>query len=222
MGKNKLRRFEENATFPHVFQPTFHELEKHGFAYKGCWKDFFNNNHPITLELGCGKGEYTVSLAQMQPERNFIGLDIKGARFWKGAKHALDNGLKNVAFVRTRIDQINHFFDTTDGVNEIWITFPDPQPRKSKKKKRLTSPPFLNRYRQFANSGTTVNLKTDSIELFEYTMEVIQSESLSIQISSRDVHADFPDDPVLGIRTFYETFWLKEGKKIHYIKFLLQ
>lgn len=222
MGKNKLRRFEENTTFSHVFQPSFDEMEKHGFEYKGRWKDFFGNNHPITLELGCGKGEYTVGLAQMHPERNFIGFDIKGARFWKGAKQAQDNGLKNVAFVRTRIDQINRFFDLTDGVSEIWITFPDPQPRESKEKKRLTSPPFLNRYRQFSTPGTTVNLKTDSIELFEYTLEVIQSESLSIQIISRDVTDDFPDDPVLGIRTFYETMWLKEGKKIHYIKFTLQ
>jgi tRNA (guanine-N7-)-methyltransferase len=222
MGKNKLRRFAENTTFPHVFQPTFDDLEKHGFAYKGRWKEFFRNNHPITLELGCGKGEYTIGLAQMKPERNYIGLDIKGARFWKGAKQAQEYGLKNVAFVRTRIDQIHRFFDTMDGVDEIWITFPDPQPRESKKKKRLTSPPFLNRYRQFANPGTTVHLKTDSIELFEYTLEVIQSEALSVQIISRDVYTDFPDDPVLGIRTFYETMWLKEGKKIHYIKFILQ
>lgn len=222
MGKNKLKRFAENTTFPHVFQPPFDELVNQGFEYRGRWHEFFKNQHTITLELGCGKGEYTVGLAKMHPERNYIGLDIKGARFWKGAKHAQDEALKNVAFVRTRIDQINYFFDTTDRVNEIWITFPDPQPRESKEKKRLTSPPFLERYRKFANPETIVHLKTDSVELFNYTLDVIQSQYLPIHMMSRDLYHDFPNDPILGIRTFYETMWLKQGKKIHYMQFSLK
>lgn len=222
MGKNKLKRFAENTTFPHVFQPSYDELAKQGFKYRGRWHEFFKNHHPITLELGCGKGEYTVGLAKMHPDRNYIGVDIKGARFWKGAKQAQEEELKNVAFVRTRIDQINHFFETTDGVNEIWITFPDPQPRESKEKKRLTAPPFLERYRKFVNPETIVHLKTDSVELFNYTLEVIHLLSLPIHVMSRDVYLDFPNDPKLGIRTFYETMWLNQGKKIHYIQFRLK
>ena len=219
----KIERWKEMETFPHVLQAKFEEVFNNNHSNKGKWqKEVLKNNNPIVLELGCGRGEYSVGLAKHFPEKNFIGIDIKGARIWKGAKQAQDNGLKNVAFVRTRIDQINRFFDLTDGVSEIWITFPDPQLRESKEKKRLTSPPFLNRYRQFSTPGTTINLKTDSIEFFEYTLDFIQSESLSIQTISRDVAADFPNDPVLGIRTFYETMWLKEGKKIHYIKFTLQ
>jgi tRNA (guanine-N7-)-methyltransferase len=221
MGKNKLRRFEENEQFTNVFQPSYKEVQTNGFSLQGAWDTFFKNLHPITLELGCGKGEYTVGQAQQFPERNFIGVDVKGARFWKGAKFAIENKLPNVAFVRTRIDQITHLFSQADNISEIWITFPDPQPRESKEKKRLTSPPFLDRYRNISQPSTTINLKTDSIELFDYTLSVIHDQQLKIHEQSRDVYQDYPSHPILGIQTFYESMWLQQGKKIHYLKFNL-
>lgn len=192
-----------------------------GFPLKSAWHTFFKNKNPITLELGCGKGEYTVSLAQIHPQRNFIGLDIKGARFWKGAKYAQEHRLHNVAFIRTRIDQINHFFSSHDNIEEIWITFPDPQLRESKEKKRLTSPIFLNRYRQFAKPGTIVHLKTDSVELYQYTLEVIEEAKLQTINKSRDIDADYANHPVLAIQTHYESIWRKQGKPIHYLAFVL-
>lgn len=222
MGKNKLARFAENEIFPNVFQPSFYEIQEKGFALKGNWRSFFKNDNPITLELGCGKGEYTIKLAKMFPDRNFIGVDIKGARFWRGAKTAIQENLSNVAFVRTRIDQIPNYFTKEDNVEEIWITFPDPQPRDSKEKKRLTSAPFLERYRQFAQEKTTVNLKTDSEFLFNFTHdEVVVPQNLTIETISRDIYKEMSDNELLMTQTFYEQMWLKEGLKIHYIKFHL-
>lgn len=222
MGKNKLARFAENDTFPNVFQPSFYEIRDNGFPLKGNWKSFFKNDNPITLELGCGKGEYTIKMAKMFPDRNFVGVDIKGARFWRGAKTAIEENLPNVAFVRTRIDQIPSYFSTEDNVEEIWITFADPQPRESKEKKRLTSAPFLERYRLFTKKDATVNLKTDSEFLFNFTHdEVVTPQQLVIQKISRDIYKEMTDNELLMTQTFYEQMWLKEGLKIHYLRFNL-
>jgi tRNA (guanine-N7-)-methyltransferase len=222
VGKNKLKRFAENETFPNVFQPVYDEVLGKDYDRKGNWKAFFGNDRKLTLELGCGKGEYTIGLAKLFPGRNFMGLDIKGARFWRGAKTAEEEGIKNVAFIRTRIHFIASLLGKEDEVEEIWITFPDPQPRVGKQSKRLTSPEFLERYRKFALPGTIVNLKTDSRELYDYTLEeVVRPQGLEVLVASTDVDQDFPEDPVLNIRTFYEKMWRKEGKKINYLRFKL-
>jgi len=222
VAKNKLRRFAENETFPNVFQPLYSDVLGKDYDRKGNWKDFFGNDHPLTLELGCGKGEYTVALAAMYPQRNFMGLDIKGARFWRGAKSAQEQGLTNVAFIRTRIHFVSSLFAPSDSVEEFWITFPDPQPREGKASKRLTSPEFLDRYRKFALPHAIVNLKTDSRELYDYTLEeVVKVQGLEVLSSSTDVDKDFPGDPLLNIRTFYEKIWRKENKKINYLRFRL-
>lgn len=222
MGKNKLKRFAENETFSNVFQPRFDEVFRTDFSFRGKWNTFFQNDRPLTLELGCGKGEYTIGLAQKNPDTNFIGMDIKGARFWRGAKTAQEEGIQNVAFIRTKLHFIPSFFSKDDQVREIWITFPDPQPRESKETKRLTSPEFLDRYRTFGLPETVMNLKTDSAELYEYTLnEVVKPQGLPVLAASTDVDADFPGDETLGIQTFYEKIWRKEGKKIHYLRFKL-
>jgi tRNA (guanine-N7-)-methyltransferase len=222
MGKNKLKRFAENATFPHVFQPEQKELVNTDHEMKGNWSSFFKNNHPITLELGCGGGEYTVDLAIRYPERNYIGIDIKGARLWKGARIAHDQGLGNIAFIRTRIHNIPSFFKPTEGINEIWITFPDPQPREGKTKKRLTSSALLKKYREFCTPNCIVNLKTDSRLLFDYTLhDVIKTENLELLTKSEDVYADYNSGPLVEVQTFYEKIWLKEGLKIHYLQWKL-
>lgn len=219
MGKNKLFRFAENETFRHVIQPPFRDVLDDRFALKGKWNTFFGNNHPITLELGCGKGEYTTGQAMMFPGRNFIGVDIKGARIWRGARIIQENHISNAAFVRTRIDQIDKIFSSADQVNEIWITFPDPQPRESKENKRLTSPAFWNRYRKFAMPGTRINLKTDSALLYQYTLEQVQEHGLKIHTATEDSDKDLPGDPLMAIRTFYESQWREQGLKIHYLCF---
>ena len=162
MGHHKLERFAENLTFPNLFQVSYEMLKEEGFPKKGKWHEHFGNNNPITLELGCGKGDYTISLARIHPERNFIGVDIKGARLWRGAKTAVEEKMQNVAFIRTRIELIENFFDA-DEVSEIWITFPDPQPKKEFK--RLTCERFLNYYKHFLQPGSPIHLKTDSLEL---------------------------------------------------------
>lgn len=222
MGKNKLRRFAENETFPHVFQPVQKDLVNADHPMRGNWHSFFKNDYPVTLELGCGGGEYTVDLARRYPERNFIGVDIKGARLWKGAKIAHTESLKNIAFIRTRIHNIEGFFNHHDRVDEIWITFPDPQPREGKSNKRLTSPEFLTRYRKFCLPETVVNLKTDSEFLYEYTLhEVIELQKLSLFQSSKDVYVDFTTGPLVEVQTFYEKMWLKDGLKIHYLQWKL-
>ncbi|MEX1187834.1 MAG: tRNA (guanosine(46)-N7)-methyltransferase TrmB [Bacteroidia bacterium] len=220
MTKRKLRNFAELETFDHVIQHPF-EKDDYDHPLKGKWaKEFFKNNQPITLELGCGKGEYTVALAAKHPERNYIGIDIKGSRIWRGAKTAFEEGMSNVGFIRTQIDRITNFFEPGE-VDEIWVTFPDPQPNKTRIRKRLTSPPFLERYRQFLRPDGIVNLKTDSALLFAYTEEVIAEQNLEILRLSHDIDKDFPGDELLEIRTFYEMKFRETGVSINYVKFKL-
>ncbi len=218
-SKNKLQRFAENLTFDNLFQYNYEQLINLPFELKGRWKeDFFLNDHPITLELGCGKGEYTVGLAERYPGRNFIGFDIKGARLWKGLTMAREKGLGNVAFVRTKIDNINFFFESEE-VSEIWITFPDPQPQLSRARKRLTSPLFLDRYSGILKPGGIIHLKTDSDLLYEYTLEVIREKSLPLHYHTNDLYAIGDEMEVKSIRTYYEQIWLSQGLTIKYIRF---
>ncbi len=218
MGKDKLKRFNENLSFTNLIQPKMvfppedHEL-------KGRWKsDFFRNNNPIILELGCGRGEYTVNLALKFPEKNFIGVDWKGARLWRGAKTAFEDKMSNVGFLRIQIQNIYAFFGKEE-IEEIWITFPDPKPLKSDENKRLTSKRFLNLYRQFMIADGIVNLKSDSKEFFDYTMEIISEENLSVIYSDEDVYSKADIDELLLIQTTYEKVWLKQGSKICFLKF---
>lgn len=217
-GKNKLKRFAENLTFDNLFQPAFEELVD-GFRLRGKWKkEFFKNSNDIVLELGCGKGEYTVGLAKRYPDKNFIGIDIKGARMWKGLKEAQEDGLSNVAFIRTRINLVEYFFAKNE-VSEIWITFPDPHPRELKVKKRLTSPQFLERYTKFLEPGGTIHLKTDNIIFFEYTLDVINDLDHKLLYLEYDVYGSGMDNELTQIQTYYEQKWLDHGTKIKYLKF---
>ncbi|NQX92130.1 MAG: tRNA (guanosine(46)-N7)-methyltransferase TrmB [Flavobacteriales bacterium] len=192
---------------------------------KGEWKEkVFQNDNPITLELGCGKGEYSVALGRMYPERNFIGVDIKGHRFWRGAKTAHEEGMKNVAFLRTRIEFIAQFFEKGE-VEDIWLTFSDPQPKDEKGSKRLTSPKFIDRYKQFLEPGKSVHVKTDSSLLYDYTMEELERLKYEIEVSSDDVHGELVNEvdeqmaKILSVRTHYETIWSEKGRNIKYIRF---
>lgn len=223
MSKGKLQKFAEMETFSNVFQYPFSVISETPFDMKGCWREqYFHNEHPIVLELGCGKGEYTVELAKLFPKMNFIGVDIKGARMHKGAKQALDEGLANVAFLRTNIEIIDRFFGP-DEVQEIWLTFSDPQMKNPRK--RLTSTYFLERYRRFLTDGGTVHLKTDSHFLFTYTTYVVEKNALPLLFRTEDLyHTDGLDDKtkeILGIRTFYESQWIERGLNIKYMKFQL-
>jgi tRNA (guanine-N7-)-methyltransferase len=219
-AKNKLHRFSENLTFKNLFQYNYEELAD-GFDLKGNWaKGFFANKDEIILELGCGKGEYTVGMAAMYPKRNFIGMDIKGARMWKGLVTAREEGLKNVAFIRTRINLAGFFFDK-DEVSEIWITFPDPQPRQIKTRKRLTSPYFLKLYSTFLKPGGIIHLKTDNIIFYEYTLDVIKEHHLELLYANDDIYSSGPDNEITKIQTYYEKKWLDHGTKIKYLKFRL-
>lgn len=224
MGKNKLKRFSENKTFGNVFQPSRAEMIE-GFEMKGKWhQEFFKNNNPIVLELGCGKGEYSVSLAEKFPEKNFIGIDIKGARFWRGAKTAIESGMNNVAFVRTQIELIDYAFAENE-VSEIWITFPDPQIKFRRTKHRLTHPEFLRKYHHVLNETGIVHLKTDSEFLHGYTHGIIQMEGHEVLISSHNVyHPDNKELPeeITSIQTFYEEKFLEVNKNITYIRFSLK
>lgn len=211
MGHKKLIRFEEIKTFPNVL--IFPE------GMKSRWRDHFQNPHPITLELACGKGEYTLALARLFPERNFVGVDIKGNRIWKGAKTALEEKLPNVAFLRVQIDHIDTYF-STGAISDIWITFPDPFLRKSKAKKRLTHPRFLQLYQKILRPGGHIHLKTDSPELYAFTREVIRDNSCLLHRDVADVYAAGPDT-LLGIKTFYERMHLQEGRTIRYLEFSL-
>lgn len=222
MGKNKLAKFADMDTIDFVLQYPFAVLEKEGFPYRGKWHyDFFHNNNPIVVELGCGKGEYTVDLAQQFPDQNFIGIDIKGARMWSGASKARALGLKNVAFLRTSIELLDRFF-APEEISEIWITFPDPQMKKQRK--RLTSSRFLALYNKVLMPGGVINLKTDSPFLYNYTGQLCQANSHGITIVHNipDVYArDKGILPYLDIKTHYEKQWLQRGLTIKYIAFKL-
>ena len=223
MGKGKLAKFAEMETFSNVFQYPFSVVDNVPFEMKGHWREqYFKNNHPVVLELGCGKGEYTVELARLYPEMNFIGVDIKGARMWTGAKQALEAGLKNVAFLRTNIEIIDRFFAKSE-VQEIWLTFSDPQMKNAHK--RLTSTFFLNRYRKFLVDGGIVHLKTDSTFLFTYTTCMVKENKLPVVFSTEDLyHTEGLDEEthkILSIQTYYESMWIERGLNIRYMKFLL-
>lgn len=219
MSKNKLAKFAEMADFKNVVQPE--DISYNGTPYilKGKWcSDFFKNANPLTLELGCGKGEYTVGLAQRVPNSNFIGVDIKGARIWRGAKTAIELGLGNAGFLRTRIDMIDNFFGE-DEVSEIWITFPDPQPKKQNK--RLTSAHFLNLYRKICVNNARINLKTDSRLLHYYTRALLEANGIKSLIATDNLYNSPYADVALGIKTFYEQSFLNEGKNITLLSFNL-
>ncbi len=220
MGKDKLRRFEENLTFKNMVQPEFEEIFGKDHPMKGHWHDFFGNDKPIVLELGCGRGEYTVALAASDPDHNYIGVDIKGARMWRGAKTATETGLTNAAFLRIRIEHITSMF-APDEVEQIWITFPDPQLKKQRAKKRLTSPIFLSNYAKLLRSGGSINLKTDSAHLYNYTNAVVEANNLAVEANSNDIYGTGFADPTLSIKTAYETKFLAEGIAITYIRFRL-
>jgi len=213
VGKDKLRRFAEIDTFSNVLQ-----LDA-GKELKGQWaNNQFKNNKPVVLELACGKGEYTVNLAQMFPDKNFIGVDYKGNRIWRGAKTALEEGVNNVAFLRIQIESILEYF-APEEVDEIWITFPDPQPQVGREKKRLTSPRFLDMYKHIVKQGGFINLKTDNDDLHAYTAEKIGELELILHAKTEDLyHSEF-DNEVLSIKTYYEKKYLKDNKNINYLKF---
>ncbi len=223
--RNKLMKFAEMRSFPNVYQnfdpkdPKLLGINDEYFQLKGQWAEkHFKNNNPITLELGCGRGEYSLALAQMYPERNFIGVDIKGARIWKGATIATEKGLSNIAFLRTKIEQIDLFFGPNE-VEEIWITFPDPF--VAKENRRMTAHSFLDRYKKFLKQGHTVNLKTDAISLYEFTKEVLADrKDVEIQEDNSDIYAGEVSE-ILNVKTYYEKIWLAEGKKITYLRFIL-
>lgn len=217
MGKNKLSKFADMATYRNVFQYNFETLKEEEFPYKGRWQDYFGNKNPIVLELGCGKGEYTVGLARKFPDKNFIGIDIKGARMWTGAKQALEEGLTNAAFLRAHIELINYFF-SQDEVSEIWITFPDPQMKKTNK--RLTSTRFMEQYSRMLKEGGIIHLKTDSNFLYRYTKAMIEENRLEVLFDTDDLYHSGLNEDILQIRTFYEQQWLSRGLNIKYIRFL--
>ncbi len=219
MGKGKLEKFADMRSYPHVFEYPYSVIDNVPFEMKGNWnRDFFGNNNPIVLELGCGRGEYTVGLARLFPDKNFIGVDIKGSRMWSGATESLREGLKNVAFLRTNIEIIERFFAGGE-VSEIWLTFSDPQMKKATK--RLTSTYFMNRYRNFLKPDGVIHLKTDSNFMFTYTKYMVERNNFPVLFVTDDLyHSNLVDD-ILGIQTYYEQQWLDRGLNIKYIKFML-
>lgn len=220
-SKNKLRRFQENETFQNVIQPTRDEVINN-FSYKGKWHSFFKNNNPIVVELGCGKGEYTVALAKKNPDKNFIGIDIKGARFWRGAKTAVEENLPNVAFIRTQIELVEYIFAKGE-IDEIWITFPDPQIKYKRTKHRMTNTVFLKRYKNILSENGIINLKTDSEFMHGYTLGLLHGEGHEILYANHDVyHNEGAPEEVTEIQTFYESQYLAVDKAITYIKFRLK
>jgi len=222
-SKNKLKRFRENEQFSNVIQPSREEITDAIYPLKGNWKsDFFKNENPIVLELGCGKGEYSVALAQAYPEKNFIGIDIKGARFWRGAKTALEDELNNVGFIRTQIELIDQLFAENE-VDEIWITFPDPQIKYKRTKHRLTNSEFLQKYKLILKPEGMVNLKTDSEFMHGYTLGLLHGEGHEIIQANHDVYKNvYSPKEVVGIQTFYEKQYLEQGKPITFIQFKIK
>jgi tRNA (guanine-N7-)-methyltransferase len=213
MGKDKLRKFAEIETFANVY-----ELDA-GKSLKGKWsKMHFKNDAPLVLELACGKGEYTVNLAQLFPAKNFIGIDYKGNRIWRGAKTAIEEGINNVAFLRIQIEQILDYFDA-DEVSEIWITFPDPQPQISREKKRLTAPRFLEKYKVILQESSPINLKTDNDDFYAFTLETIEQLGLKLHVRTEDLYRSDLVDEVLAIKTYYEKKYLAHDKNINYVRF---
>ncbi len=221
-SKNKLKRFEQNESFKNVIQPSRAEIINETFGLKGNWSSYFKNENPIVLELGCGKGEYTIGLGRKHPSVNYIGMDIKGARLWRGAKTALEEELSNVAFLRSQIELIDGLFDENE-VDEIWITFPDPQIKFKRTKHRLTNIKFLEKYRHILKKGGTVNLKTDSEFMHGYTLGLLQGLNFEIVYSNHDIYRNegSPKD-VLEIKTYYENQYLEKGKPITFIKFKVE
>jgi tRNA (guanine-N7-)-methyltransferase len=219
-SKNKLRRFNENETFSNVVQPTREEVFANTLDLKGNWKaNFFKNDNPLVLELGCGKGEYSVNLAIQNPDKNFLGIDIKGARFWRGAKTALEEDYTNVGFLRTQIELIDHLFDENE-VDEIWITFPDPQIKYTRTKHRLTNQEFLDKYKKILKPEGFVHLKTDSEFMHGYTLGLLHGQEEDIVYAHHDVYGNtMSPTEVTSIQTFYEKQYLEVQKKITYIKF---
>ena len=225
MGKGKLAKFADMAEYPHVFEYPYSVIDNVPFEGRGKWHEFFGNQNPIVLELGCGRGEYTVGLARLYPEKNFIGVDIKGARMWTGATESMREGLKNVAFLRTNIEIIDRFFEPGE-VEEIWLTFSDPQMKKVTK--RLTSTYFMNRYRKFLVDSGLIHLKTDSNFLFTYTNYMIEKNALPVEFSTTDLyhsvlaeHPDTEEARILSIQTYYEQQWIDRGLNIKYLRFRL-
>ena len=219
MGKGKLEKFADMRSYPHVFEYPFSVVDNVPFEMKGHWnREFFHNDHPIVVELGCGRGEYTVGLARMFPDKNFIGVDIKGSRMWSGATEALREGLPNVAFLRTNIEIIDRFFGEGE-VSEIWLTFSDPQMKKATK--RLTSTYFMNRYRRFLIPDGLIHLKTDSNFMFTYTKYMVEKNRFPVEFQTEDLYHSGLVDKILGIQTYYEQQWLDRGLTIKYMKFRL-
>jgi len=222
-SKNKLKRFNENKTFANVIEPTREEVLQNTLGYKGNWKEkFFKNDNPIVLELGCGKGEYTVGLAEKYPQKNFIGIDIKGARFWRGAKTAIENDMSNVGFIRTQIELVDHIFEQGE-IDEIWITFPDPQIKYKRTKHRLTNHHFLQRYQTILKPEGIVHLKTDSEFMHGYTLGLLHGEGHEVLYANHNVyHQEGSPEEVTSIQTFYEKQYLEQNKPITYIQFRIK
>ena len=219
-SKNKLKRFNQNLTFSKVIQPEREEVTLGEFRYKGKWRqEFFKNDYPIVVELGCGKGEYSVYLAQQYPEKNFVGVDIKGARFWAGAKESLELGLSNVGFLRTQIELIEDVFAENE-VDEIWITFPDPQIKFKRTKHRLTNPAFLDRYRTILQPEGRIHLKTDSEFLHGYTLGLLEGKGWEVDYAHHDVYGNaYSPKHVTAIQTHYERLFMEKGRLITYLTF---
>lgn len=222
-SKNKLKRFNENETFANVVQPKRDELVNGEFNLKGQWNSsFFKNNNPLILELGCGKGEYTIGLAKKYPNKNFIGIDIKGARFWRGAKTAVEEGIENAAFLRTQIELIEYAFAEKE-VDEIWITFPDPQIKYKRTKHRMTNSEFLQRYKKILKSDGVVNLKTDSEFMHGYTLGLLHGAGHEVLYANHNVYKqEGSPEEVTAIQTFYESQYLEKNKAITYIRFKIK
>jgi tRNA (guanine-N7-)-methyltransferase len=221
MSKNKLSRFAELKTLSNVIESGIDEVFNKNHSLYGKWSEnWFKNTKPIVLELGCGKGEYTIKLAERYPDKNFIGIDIKGARMWVGARKAIEMGMSNVVFLRTRIEFISSFFGSKE-IDEIWITFPDPQEIKSRKNKRLTSSVFLNKYNFFLKHNGIINLKTDNVNLYNYTLNLAIKNNFNILVHTDDLYQSEHIDKTHDIKTYYEQMFLQEGKSIHYLQFTM-